>query len=568
MSRRLLAVVLLVFLGALLPTPAAAQASAGLVRNADVVVESTDGTGLSVRLFWLESADPAARPLVITAHGWGGSKADRYSHAAEVTRAGYTVITYDARGFGDSEGEVGLNGPEEIADVRALIDWALGLENDAAFARVPPIATDADGDPLIGMTGISYGGAVQLLAAAADPRIDAIVPEITWSDLNDALAPNSVVNRGWTDLLFFFGMMSSHGATKASPNAGGMDQRLSEWYLTAYQTGRLPDDARTALAERSPLEVLPNITAHTLLVQGYRDTLFVPDQALTTYDALRGRTGSDTHLMLHNGGHGFSMTATERDRIRDTTLAFFAKHLEGDQTAKAVPPVSYVTEGRWVDAETWPPVDADDRTVAPLISDAAPVVLQQSAAPSSHTQFAQFEEQTETGSHDTPIPTNVRLETGISGPVSWAGDPVVRLQVTPDVDDLTLFLSLVDSGGEKGHVIQGQVVPLRIEDKAGETVDIEIAMRSTAYTLPEGHRLLLRVATSDSAFLGGREAGTATLGLDEATLTLPTGAIGEDSWTAPVAVAKPPSKDAAGPETVLVAMALLVLSGVMRRLRK
>ncbi|MBW3582711.1 MAG: CocE/NonD family hydrolase [Euryarchaeota archaeon] len=567
MSRRLLAVVLLVLLGALLPTPSGAQASAGLVRNADVVVESTDGTELSVRLFWLDSADPDPHPLVITAHGWGGSKADRYSHAAELARAGYTVITYDARGFGASEGEVGLNGPDEVGDVSVLIDWALGLENDAAFDRVPPVATGSDGDPLIGMTGISYGGAIQLLAAAADPRIDAIVPEITWSDLGDALAPGSVVNRGWIDLLFFFGMMSSHGATSASPDTDGMDQRLSEWYLAAYQTGRLPDEAKAALAERSPLGILPNITAHTLLVQGYRDTLFVPDQAVTTYGALNGRTGSDTHLMLHNAGHGFSMTATERDRIRDVTLAFFAKHLKGDAVAENVPPVSYVAEGRWVSAETWPPV-ATDGTIAPITSDSATVVLQQSAAPSSHTQFAQFEEQADTGSQDTPLPTNVRLETGITGPVSWAGNPVVRLQVTPDVDDLTLFLSLVDSDGETSRVVQGQVVPLRIEDRAGETVDLEVALRGTAYTLPDGHRLLLRVATSDSAYLGGREAGTVTLALDEATLTLPTGAIGEDSWSAPVAVAQPPSKDAPGPAVVLVAFALLALSGVMRRLRK
>lgn len=41
------------------------------------------------------------------------------------------------------------------------------------------------------MIGGSYGGAVQLAASSIDPRIDAIVPVITWNDLAYSLGPNN-----------------------------------------------------------------------------------------------------------------------------------------------------------------------------------------------------------------------------------------------------------------------------------------------------------------------------------------------------------------------------------------
>ena len=43
----------------------------------------------------------------------------------------------------------------------------------------------------MGIAGGSYGGAIALMAAAYDSRVDAIVPQITWYDLADALFPDA-----------------------------------------------------------------------------------------------------------------------------------------------------------------------------------------------------------------------------------------------------------------------------------------------------------------------------------------------------------------------------------------
>jgi ABC-2 type transport system ATP-binding protein len=46
------------------------------------------------------------------------------------------------------------------------------------------------------VAGGSYGGALSLLLAAADSRAEAIVPQITWNDLRQALFPQSAVGDG------------------------------------------------------------------------------------------------------------------------------------------------------------------------------------------------------------------------------------------------------------------------------------------------------------------------------------------------------------------------------------
>ena len=37
------------------------------------------------------------------------------------------------------------------------------------------------------MSGFSYGGAIQFVSAAIDPRIDAIVPDVAWHSLPTSL---------------------------------------------------------------------------------------------------------------------------------------------------------------------------------------------------------------------------------------------------------------------------------------------------------------------------------------------------------------------------------------------
>ena len=148
---------------------------------------------------------PAGRgkvPAILVAHGFGQTKNAVRPEAEQLARAGFAVLTWSARGFGQSTGQIALDSPDyEVKDVEQLVSW---------LARQPRVLLDHPGDPRVGITGASYGGGIALLAAAYDHRIDAIVPQITWNNLATALFPNAagggplggVFKKQWAGLLF------------------------------------------------------------------------------------------------------------------------------------------------------------------------------------------------------------------------------------------------------------------------------------------------------------------------------------------------------------------------------
>lgn len=488
-------------------------------------VVSHDGTGLAVTLWYNESLADAPSPVILGGHGWAGSRGDLEDRALWLADEGYIVLAWDARGFGESDGAVGINGPDEWADVSSLIDWLLDGE------ATPEIATQND-DPLIGMIGNSYGGAIQLMAAAHDDRIDAIVPNIAWHDLVHSLAPETLVKRGWVDLLFLAGHASSRGLMEStpSPNTGGMDERLNDWYLEATLTGRLPQDALDALTLRSPMTHLDTVKAHALITQGYNDTLFLPDEAVATYNALIDRDDAETHLLFHPKGHGHSMTESTQETYEALVLQFLDRHLK-DAPTPALASVLYTdpATGDYRNADTWPPSTTTtlNTTLAAPNGDNT-VTLLQTPAPTSTTDWQQF-----SGDYngafggfipehqDIADPTHVLLEAALdtTGPVSIAGRPLLELTVTPQVDELSLFVSLVDTG--TNDVVYNQVTPVLLESKNGETVALEIPLSSLAYTLDAGSALQVRVTTSDLSFHGAREVGNVQISLEGARLILP-----------------------------------------------
>ena len=110
-------------------------------------------------------------------------------------RAGYNVVTWDPRGEWNSGGVLELNSPDfEARDVSAIISW---------LATQPEAQLDSETglDPRIGMVGVSYGGGIQLVTAAIDQRVDAIVPTIAWHTLNSSLYKSEAFKSSWATLL-------------------------------------------------------------------------------------------------------------------------------------------------------------------------------------------------------------------------------------------------------------------------------------------------------------------------------------------------------------------------------
>ena len=203
-------------------TPAAAED----VTTSDKRIETWDGKDLAATVY--EPPGSEQVPAVLMTHGYGGTKADVSREATRYAENGYLAVGYDSRGFGESEGVSGFNGPKEVRDVSALLDWL------AAHDRVVTTAPD---NPRVGMDGLSYGGGIQLNAAAFDDRIDAIVPRMTWHDLVYAAAPQDVIKATWDSFILGVGAPSGYGLQTGNPTLSGPDPRLYE-FVVGHFIGR------------------------------------------------------------------------------------------------------------------------------------------------------------------------------------------------------------------------------------------------------------------------------------------------------------------------------------------
>src|SRR5215217_1718202 len=145
-------------LGALL-----ALVLAGPAQARDATVLSFDGTPIVTSFFPADGLAPGKKaPTILMTHGWGGTRDATGSGTssestgnvgtAPLRKAGFNVLTWDSRGFGDSGGVVTVDWQgNEGRDAQALIDYV---------AKQPEARLDQAGDPRVGMHGPSYAGGI------------------------------------------------------------------------------------------------------------------------------------------------------------------------------------------------------------------------------------------------------------------------------------------------------------------------------------------------------------------------------------------------------------------------
>jgi dienelactone hydrolase len=153
-------------------------------RTANIMSE---GVRLQAELFSLKSLTGKPLPTIIMAHGWGGTAANFRWDALALANAGYLVLTFDYRGWGQSDGRIILTSPPEkkdgrrfTAQVEELREYVDPLEQTTDWFNV---INWAMGEPTvdknrIGLRGSSYSGGHVFYVAARDPRVKAIVSQV------------------------------------------------------------------------------------------------------------------------------------------------------------------------------------------------------------------------------------------------------------------------------------------------------------------------------------------------------------------------------------------------------
>ena len=460
----------------------------------DGIVLGERGTPLVYTLFEPAGASASSPvPVILRTHGYGGSRETTPSTTAQaLLDAGYAVITWDQRGFGQSGDTVQLDSPQwEVKDVSHILDY---------LATLPEIQKSAAGAPLAGMSGYSYAGALQLTTGAVEPRLLALAPEYTWHDLRYSLTPNGVIKSEWVNLFFADGLATSTEAglapgNPAGPQAGGYDTNLPTWYAEVTAAGQPVADVAHELQIRSP--VAYTTTQPTLFIQGLPDSLFNANEAIAGYQQQLA-TGSATKLVLFCGGHSSCpySDAGERAHLDALIVAWMDKYVRGAASTDTGPNVEwYDSSDALHTANAWPPTSlaatgsgAHTLVAAPVVMAGAAVVSASSAKPS----------QDPTGA------TSFRVPIAAPDGANLIGVPVATITLTDTTPHAaqprTLFLRLVDT--TTGAVVDGQTTPIAMN--AGTTT---LDLAGVGFVMPHGDALALEVGTNDLAFTASREPG-------------------------------------------------------------
>lgn len=264
-------------------------------------------------------------PAVVYIHGWGGHRLTGEDNLAYyVAAAGYVVLSYTARGFGNGEsgGRVTLAGPDELEDLRHVIDWLTGDPERAIGPRVTKI----------GVIGGSYGGG-HGFQISSDPRVSAVIPLVGWTDLEQSLYPNGAINYRLGIGEFYSGLETQVGA----PPFYNYTQLQFDLFDAAAE-GRLPDSGvRQTLRARSiaqqnadgeeVLDPARQPRAPVFIIQSWDDYLFPAPQVLDVFSQIT----APKQIYLGRQGHppeGHSFEGEEL-YIATQVLRWFDHYLRG-----------------------------------------------------------------------------------------------------------------------------------------------------------------------------------------------------------------------------------------------
>jgi len=488
--------------------PTAPVAAAAPVGVTDGCVRSVPdpGTKAKVRICYtlFRPAGATAKrpvPMLMHSHGWGGSRTTDPDGVREFLDAGYAVLSFDQRGYGESGGYAHVEAPSlEGKDVRRLV----GL-----ISRLDWVKQDGKGDPRLGAFGGSYGGGYQFLGAFESLRVrgkpvfDALAPEITWHDLSESLAPEGVVRTEWALAL-----------SAASLPSDALPHYVYKALIEGAVTGEWPDGS-LPLGENMVEFFKKNgpkwhvshgrkLDIPVLLGQGTTDTLFPLQQGLANWQkAITSRARKHSIFVAYNGGHvlpallpaGIRVTSDPCSKrlaggdFRDLSVRFFNETLKHRDTGL----------GGWGKLH--------------LATPASTCTTVDSVAPDKEYAVGPVATTTAAG---LPLAYEVA-----EGPLRVAGSPYLTGSVTAlGVQNRAFYGLAVGTSPLTAKLVQNNVLPLN-EPSPVTGVPRRVALPSVAVDVPRGQKLfLVATAISDTfALMGSRVPGVVLI--DDTVVHLP-----------------------------------------------
>ncbi|MGP3591640.1 UilS family quorum-quenching N-acyl-homoserine lactonase [Vagococcus sp. WN89Y] len=225
-------------------------------------------------------------PVIILCQGFCGIRKILLPAFADVfAKAGFATITFDYRGFGDSEGERGrLEPARQIEDIHAVIAWV----------REQP-SLDAE---RIGLWGTSFGGCHVIAVAAQDRRIKCVVSQLAFAD-GEALVTATMEPDEKADFIATLDKMAQKKAETGKEMMVGITRVVSDSETKAFFEQskqhypeidvKIPFLTIRETLHYKPASYAANVFCPTLVVIAGKDTINPPEQGRALYHALAAR---------------------------------------------------------------------------------------------------------------------------------------------------------------------------------------------------------------------------------------------------------------------------------------
>lgn len=335
-----------------------------------------------------------ARAAVMMTNGFGGSKNDggTGSLGARFAEQGYLELSYSSLGFGGSgcditiadpnyDGQVGSQLISFLGGKKGLATTTDGKAFDVAgLVRLDAKAHDGkhhDFDPRVGTIGGSSGGQQQFAIAGIDPRLDTMIPEETWNDLDHALTPNNAVQGpalsgaqpgifkvGWESIFVALGLgykVANPADLATTTTCGDWQPWVCQSYAEQSTLGYPSAVSRAHFRHWSVANYIAKIRIPVLLAQGENDSLFTLGEAAQNYRTLRAQ-GVPVRMLFQSWGHSNSTpvpgeltsgtstpnSANLYDSVEGTIFSDWFAHWLLDKPTDLGPALRYFQADRYV----------------------------------------------------------------------------------------------------------------------------------------------------------------------------------------------------------------------------
>ena len=481
---------------------------------------------------YLPAVTPA--PAIVLAHGFGGSKDSVAGQAIKLREAGYVVVAYTARGFGNSTGLISMNSPQfEISYAAKVIDW---------LATRTEVTQNAPNDPQVGFAGASYGGALSLMIAGSDSRVDAVVSDITWNNLENALFAQGipetrypgVFKELWTGLFFSRGLVTS-GAPQVNQNTrcGRFSPQWCELYESVAEAGTYSMAQGEVLMNSSPISTNAGVSVPTMLLTGQADSLFPISEADANYQQIK-QASPDVPLKFvwHSGGHDGGQS--ESTRLQTLTQRWFDTHLLKTDLLDNNFEVTFAStniigsnrdNAQPASIESSPDYFgiANSESKIALLGQAQQILAPAGGSPAGISTFPGIGSLGGLIGQSLPGQTAIFQSPELEQDQRILGSSQVRISVTSDEPrrNAVLFASLqIVSATGSQTLPYGLVSPIRISDVTQTPTTVLVNLPTIAFDVKQGESLRLILSTTDLAHRLPIEPAVYTIELAEPVLTI------------------------------------------------